>query len=682
MIPKEARDIQKRAVRELVGLIESKKDVITFKAPTGSGKTYMMADMMNQVIANDEQVVFIVSTLSKGDLALQNYTKFKEYESKGDFPKLSPYLINTEITSEESLYIPTDYNVYVLPRDLYKKGGKLMEGAMENFMNTMTSYYFGQGLNKKIYLVRDECHIETKNLNELAKDYQMLTINFSATPNLARGQSPDVEIDEDEAVLANLIKKVVPMDIDGEEEHLDEAIDLLQEIREKYRSMGVNPCLIIQISNESRADEEWNNVIQKELDKPKNSNLKWMYVVSDDKKCKTNDKIGLKPVSRWKDYAKENESSIDIIIFKMMISEGWDIPRACMLYQIRPTTSRQLDEQVVGRVRRNPRLLDFDDLNPDQKKLAMKAWVWGVMKEKKHVTHHVDLWNEGKEVLKSFKVKTIKLKELTEQQLIKNHSFVDEQEVSTRHSIFYLHKQLTNSDEELQKDCYDYMGSDYGKWFKYTESLPAIKKAYVDYQINYGESMEIDKEVSFPASSSFSGDEHSVEVPNWVWVKRKGGESFAFDSAAEKYWAVFLGELCGRSAEVLTEDEEDRYLWGKNFPTNSEIRYQYYASGIHSSYPDFIMKDKKGGIHVFEVKSFNEAAGSPVKEAEYKEKIEKLRDCYMACSAKLVGYSFYIPILDGDEWKVYTYIGGREIKEIATKRDVKIFIRNQNKEHG
>lgn len=679
MIPKEARELQQKAVRELVSLIESKKELITFKAPTGSGKTYMMADMMNRVIANDDQVVFIVSTLSKGDLAIQNYSKFKEYEAKGDFSMLHPYLINTELSSEESLYIPTDYNVYVLPRDLYKKGGKLMEGAMESFMNTMTSYYFGKGLNKKIYLVRDECHIETKNLNELAKDYQMLTINFSATPNLTRGQLPDVELDEDEAVQAKLIKRVVPMDID-EEEHLDEAIDHLQEIRENYRSMGVNPCLIIQISNESRADEEWNNIIQKELDKPKNSNLKWMYVVSDEKKCKTNDKIGLKPVSRWKEYAKENESSIDIIIFKMMISEGWDIPRACMLYQIRPTTSRQLDEQVVGRVRRNPCLLEFDKLNTDQKKLAMKAWVWGVMKEKKHVTHQVDLWNEGKEVLKSFKVKTIKLKELTDQQLIKNHAYVDEQEVNPHHSIFYLHKQLMNSDEELQKDCYDYMGNDYGKWFKYTESLPAIKKAYVDYQINYDESMEIDNEVSFPASSSFSGDEHSVEVPNWVWVKRKGGEAFAFDSAAEKNWAVFMSDLCGKNAEVLTEDDEDRYLWGKNFPANSEIRYQYYASGIHSSYPDFIMKDKSGGIHIFEVKSLNEAAGSPVKEAEYKEKIEKLKDCYLACSFKLEGYCFYIPILDGDEWTVYTYIGGKAIKEIATKKDIKFFIKNRNKD--
>jgi type III restriction enzyme len=323
-------------------------------------------------------------------------------------------------------------------------------------------------------------------------------------------------------------------------------------------------------------------------------------------------------------------------------------------------------------------LLAFDTLTSDQKQLAMKAWVWGVMKENKHQTHQVDLWNEGKEVLQSFKVKTIKLKEMSEQQLQKNHSFVDLQECNYTQSIFNLHKQLANCDEELQKDCYDYVGNDYSKWFKYTEVLPSIKKEYVNFHINYGKSMEIDKEVSFPISSSFSGDDHSVDVPNWVWVKKNGSESFAFDSEAEMKWAVFMGDLCGKQAEVLTEDEEDRYLWGKNFPTNSEIRYQYYSSGIHSSYPDFIMKDKSGKIHIFEVKSFNEATGSPIKEAEYKEKVEKLKECYLACSAKLENYCFYIPILDGDEWVVYAYIGGKEVVGIKTKKDVKTFIKSQN----
>lgn len=48
-------------------------------------------------------------------------------------------------------------------------------------------------------------------------------------------------------------------------------------------------------------------------------------------------------------------------------------------------------------------------------------------------------------------------------------------------------------------------------------------------------------------------------------------------------------------------------MWGKNFLANSNIRYEYYADGIHSSYPDFIMKDTQNRIHIFEVKSVNKS---------------------------------------------------------------------------
>ena len=53
---KEAVELQKNAVNRLVELID-KKDELTFRAPTGSGKTYMMADLMNQVLAVDEDEI-------------------------------------------------------------------------------------------------------------------------------------------------------------------------------------------------------------------------------------------------------------------------------------------------------------------------------------------------------------------------------------------------------------------------------------------------------------------------------------------------------------------------------------------------------------------------------------------------------------------------------------------------
>ena len=165
----EAKELQKEAVRQLVEQSYHKSEII-FKAPTGSGKTYMMADFMDQILGARQDVVFLVSSLSKGDLARQNYEKFCEYKNSSAFPHLSPYLISSEISGEERLFIPFDYNVYILPRDLYKAGGRLMQGTMEAFLQQLTfAKDFGGG-GKKGYLIKDERHIATKNLGTLSNN--------------------------------------------------------------------------------------------------------------------------------------------------------------------------------------------------------------------------------------------------------------------------------------------------------------------------------------------------------------------------------------------------------------------------------------------------------------------------------------------------------------------------------
>ena len=194
----EVIELHDNAVSSLIDKIRRKNNV-TFKSPTGSGKTYMMADLMNRILSERDDIVFIVSTLSKGNLGQQNYEKFIEYQQQGDFPMLKPYIISTSLSNEESLFIPTDYNVYVLPRDLYKEGGLLMRGTMANFLQEITANLYGSGTNKQIYVIKDECHQATNNLDELADLYFTKIINISATPKLSREQVPDVEITEDQA---------------------------------------------------------------------------------------------------------------------------------------------------------------------------------------------------------------------------------------------------------------------------------------------------------------------------------------------------------------------------------------------------------------------------------------------------------------------------------------------------
>ena len=46
-----------------------------------------------------------------------------------------------------------------------------MQGSMDNFLQNMTLDEWLGGKNKKIYLIKDECHVATNNLDTLSNDY-------------------------------------------------------------------------------------------------------------------------------------------------------------------------------------------------------------------------------------------------------------------------------------------------------------------------------------------------------------------------------------------------------------------------------------------------------------------------------------------------------------------------------
>lgn len=257
--------LQERAVSELVKSI-SEKDDIVFKAPTGAGKTFIMAKVMDGILSKDDNVVFIVSSLSKANLAQQNYDKFNEYLELGLVQHLNPYLISSESSGENALYISSFDNVYVLPRDLYKAKSKLK--AQQAFLKFLLEI---KNQGRELYLIKDECHVATNNLDEL-KSFFTKIINISATPR----KKPDVEISEQDAVNACLIKRVQycssadygddDFSVDSlQYKELLKALDYLKECKKDYlEKSNINPCLIIQISNKDLGEKQF-NVIERAL---------------------------------------------------------------------------------------------------------------------------------------------------------------------------------------------------------------------------------------------------------------------------------------------------------------------------------------------------------------------------------------------------------------------------------
>lgn len=167
-------ELQERTVQSIISHAKKGKNSITVKAPTGSGKTHIMAILMNKMIADDENIIFIVSILSKGKLASQSYDKFNDL-ALNKYTKLRPFYIssgkeNTKNT-EYSLYIDDTCNVFVLPTSQYTETSRInKERVLQNFLDNCLKK------KKKIVLIRDECHIATNKLEKIS-DYFHQTIN-------------------------------------------------------------------------------------------------------------------------------------------------------------------------------------------------------------------------------------------------------------------------------------------------------------------------------------------------------------------------------------------------------------------------------------------------------------------------------------------------------------------------
>lgn len=137
---------------------------------------------------------------------------------------------------------------------------------------------------------------------------------------------------------------------------LFDAVSEFKKIKNEYKKLEldkgivIRPALLIQVDNESANNKEF----QKNLSTIKTvlteNGLAWaQYFGNGDKDSNRvyGSDFSLTEIT-------DNSSDIDCVIFKIGPSTGWDIPRACMLLQLRNVSSITLNTQTIGRVKRNP----------------------------------------------------------------------------------------------------------------------------------------------------------------------------------------------------------------------------------------------------------------------------------------------------------------------------------------
>lgn len=357
---------QEAAVSKLISrsrdlLTERTGSKIVFKAPTGSGKTIMMASFLEKLVADPELSGRPISVIWTAPRKLHTQSKMK----LKSFYEDSKALDCVDFFDLQELAIGRNEVLFLNWESINKsdKNTIIKENERDFFLDNILENT--RQLGHKVILVIDESHhhatSETSKqlIQDMAPD---LTIEVSATPVIS---DPDemVSVTLDQVREQGMIKKSVILNPDfsnvytakkiesalsqtSDQFVLNEAINRRNALADGYKQQGskINPLMLIQLPDRKSEMEEqlMEDVIS--------------FLKNDHGITVENGKLAV-----YLSEAKENleniaksDSEVEVMIFKQAIALGWDCPRAQILVLFRDHKSLAFSIQTVGRIMRMP----------------------------------------------------------------------------------------------------------------------------------------------------------------------------------------------------------------------------------------------------------------------------------------------------------------------------------------
>lgn len=370
---------QTNAVNACIEHLQNNKE-FRLQSPTGSGKTFIISQIIDKYLEdetlNSYPTSFLFVAPSIGSLDYQGYEKIYSYLARDWAKGYSCEYIGTsknKSTSVSKSYLQNiDYlkpnTCYFIGWQMFKKGTRITEiDSEKNDIYKVISNT--KERNIKVVLIIDEAHreltstkddINTKNtILDSLDPYK--EIRVSATLEQVK-EEVDYKITYDDvreeaAIKENVIISEINSNLknidqyDEEEQLILSAIEKQKEIKEAYfkNKININPLILIQIPDnvvidkDIKTEEHLLNKINNILEKH-NYEKGYNYAIWLDK-LKTN---------KNKQEISNNNSKIEILIFKTAIATGWDIPRANILVRIREAKTKAFNIQTLGRILRNP----------------------------------------------------------------------------------------------------------------------------------------------------------------------------------------------------------------------------------------------------------------------------------------------------------------------------------------
>lgn len=353
--------IKYRIVQCLKGDVDKK--YTTFYAMTGAGKTVVMSKSIESVIdAYNGDVAFMWISPGDGSLHIQSFDKLR-YNLRNDVKCtiLDKTIRGTSRIGKNEIAV-------VNWEKINKKNNTLMEDG--DYLG-FPSICDNTREFSKLCLIIDESHINnTLNAQHLLdKVNPDVIVSMSATPS----ESPHVRISHEDLVNEEVVKKRVSInngveefkeknpDIDNLHVALICAYEQSLVLKESLRKEGstLNPAILVQIPNmrkgAARIELTKEFFASKKVSEENNNLAVWVT------KSKGETDVTMTTPGFDKEAFKDDDSPIDVLIFKQAISTGWDCQRAYVWVKLRDNMSEVFEVQTMGRVMRQPGRKYYDD---------------------------------------------------------------------------------------------------------------------------------------------------------------------------------------------------------------------------------------------------------------------------------------------------------------------------------
>lgn len=379
------KNYQRDAVNELkqyisIGFKSTSRKEVVFKAPTGSGKTFMAASLFEELAEENPSVNFCIlwACPGKGELHKQSFDAVKTY--LGGNPVCS--LLEDNFFGSRK-YIKDKEIVFINWEKLIQKDKETGKWA-NNLMKDQEGMNFIDVIEKtkqngtRVILVIDESHIGASQKARIQEFINTIIIpnivlEMSATP---LNNHIDVEIEAQKVVDEGMIKEdvIVNQGINKEDKTLAEqdsellvlqkGYDKRQEIVEEYNKLNiaVNPLVLIQIPNVDEGEAK--KLVIKDF-------LREKDITEDNGKLKfwCDDKGNFD-----KKAIKKNNDITEYLVFKTAVATGWDCPRAHILIKFRDGKSETFETQTIGRILRTAEAKSYDNYLLDNAYIFTNIW--------------------------------------------------------------------------------------------------------------------------------------------------------------------------------------------------------------------------------------------------------------------------------------------------------------------